>query len=260
MKNINKKKRLVTAVVVEDNMRISERIKWQIRTMFNQEIQVLSAKTFAEAKEILKLGVAEIWLVDFGLPDGNGEELIKLIRAQSTRIPIIAQTVITDLEYKVKIFENYERIKYLTKDTLFTQLTKAIFWARDEISYDLDYFISVPGKGYLESLSIHEIVYVMKLPGTQGLLLKLYDFEKKAYHDLEIKGMGLGQFLDENNKLGVFLRTHQSFVVNKKMIEIVYHMADQILMLYREEKDREIFVPIGPTYKRAVKAATKGLY
>ena len=253
------RKKLITVLLVEDNVPIANRIRWHITKAFNRELQVLVAKTFKEAKEIIEQGSVDIFIIDFGLPDGDGEDLIKMIRASTQVHPIIAQTTIQDKEYQLKIFKTYGRIKYLTKDILFEELEDCLMWARTEIANPLIQRLAIPGRSTLDSINIYEICFVERIAEARNLHIELYDSEAKAYKFSEIKNMSLDKFMTEYNALDIFLRCHQSYTVNKKMVEQVRYKDNEILMLYRREKDKEVLIPIGSTYKKSVLSQLKGL-
>ena len=254
------RRRLMTVAVIEDNKIISNQISWHITKTFNRELQVLTAKTHKDAVEIIEQGLADIYIVDFGLPDGDGEDLIKMIRAKSHIPPIIPQTTIQDMEYQLKIFKGYERIKYITKDVLFKELTTCLKWAKRDIEHSQGQRLLLPGRQLMDSLDIYEICYIEKIADVQGLNVVYYDFEARANGFKEIKYMGLDKFLEEYNKLNIFLRCHNSYIISKKMVEQVLVLDNELLMLCRGEKNMEIRIPIGPTFKKSVLSQLKGLY
>ena len=254
-----RKKSIITAVVIEDDKKIAGQIKWHILRAFNREIQVLTANTYKDALEIIEEGLAEIFIVDFGLPDGDGEELMRIIRAKTDFLPIIAQTTIQDVTYQLKIFKDYEPVKYLTKEVLFQELTKCLIWAKGKIENSLSHRLIIPGRRLLGSLGMYEVCYVEKIANSQNLHIELYDFEDKAYKFTVINNLSLEKFMTEYNGLDIFLRCHQSFIVSKKMIEQVYLLDNEILLLFRAEKGREILIPIGPAYRKSVLSQLKGL-
>lgn len=254
------KKRLITIMVVEDDLKILGRIRLQILRMFNREVQVLEAKNFKEAEQIIEQGLIHIAIIDILLPDGNGEDLIKQVRLHSRHIPIIVQTTIEDMAYQLKIFKGYDRIKYLTKETLFNDLTKALFWAKEEVTDALAYRLAIPGKKMMDSLDANQVCYVMTILNSHHLHVELYDFEAKTYSTTEIKNMNLEQFMGQYNAIGIFLRCQRGFIVNKRMIEKLFKNDNEILMLYRGKGGKEIRIEVGGTYKKDVLAQLKGLY
>jgi len=254
-----RKKSIITALVIEDDKRIAGQIKWHILTAFNRKIQILTAHTFKDAVEIIEGGLAEIFIVDFGLPDGDGEDLIKMIRAMPFPHPIIVQTTIQDKDYQLKIFKEYDRIKYLTKDTLFIDLTDSLKWAKKDIEASLTHRLLLPGRTLKDSLDMHEVCYIERIANSQNLHIEFYDSETRTYKFKEIKGMSLDRFMKEYNELDIFLRCHNSFIVSKKMIEQVLHLDDELLLIYRGERNSELRIPIGPTYKKSVLSQLKGL-
>jgi len=59
---------MVTILIVEDQAHILDQLEALLMTNF-KDIQTLKAQTFLDAKEIIEGGNADIFIVDFGLPD-----------------------------------------------------------------------------------------------------------------------------------------------------------------------------------------------
>ena len=255
-----RKKSIITALVIEDDKRIAYRIKCDILRDFNRKIQVLTAHTFKDAVEIIDQGRAEIFIIDIGLPDGDGEDLIRMVRAMPLPHPIIVQTTIQDMEYQLKIFKGYNRIKYLTKKDLFKDLAGYVEWAKEDIEASLAPRLLLPGRALKDSLNVYEVCYIQRIIGEQNLHVEFYDFNTQTYDFKEIKNMSLDGFLEEYNELDIFLRCNRSFIVNRRMIEQVLILDKELLMLYRGEGNSQLRIPIGPTYKTDVLSQLKGLY
>lgn len=253
------KKRFITVVVIEDNPKFLAQLEKEITWFFKREFQVRRAKTFKEAKEIIEQGFGEIFIIDLGLPDGHGEDLIEMIRERPIEYPIVVQTVNNDINHQLKIYKKYDNIVYLTKEELFQELTKRLAKARENIGNLLRNRIAIPGKQIIDSLRADEVCYVMTIPNSHHLHVELYDFENKTYSNVEIKNMNLEQFMREYNAIGMFLRCERGFIVNIKMIEKVFKQDNEILMLPRLN-DKEVRINIGGTFKKDALAKLKGLY
>ena len=254
------RKRLISILVVEDLPNIANLIKWTILKEFNRELQVLVAMKFEDAKEIIEQDLAEIYIIDFELPDGHGEDLIKMIRDKSNLPPIIAETVNNNINYQLDIFKKYDRIKYVTKDVLIKELPRCLLWAKNEVANTLSYRMAITGRKFQDSINLYEICYVERIVGASRLHVELYNFETRSYYVKEIRNIALHKLISEYNPLGNLLRCHNSYIINKKMVEKVSKSDSEILMLHRGEHEREVKIPIGSTYKKAVLYELKGLY
>ncbi|BCL71969.1 DNA-binding response regulator [Vibrio nigripulchritudo] len=84
-----------------------------------------SASCLAEAFELVKQHQYDLALVDLGLPDGNGRELIAHLRTQSSKTEIMVLTIFGDEDNVLKAIEAGAR-GYLLKDTPFEQIEQAI--------------------------------------------------------------------------------------------------------------------------------------
>ena len=253
------KRRMATVLVVEDDPVIARHIKFHIWKTFDRTLQVVVANDYQTAKELIEKGHIDIFMIDLILPDGHGEGLISLIREHSFKHPIIVQTVTEDLKYQNKIYREYGRIKYLTKSELYVSMEDVFLWAKKELDEIFKSRILLPGpkRG---SFSVTEVCYIERMPNSRNINIELYDVERKIFYYKEMRNLGLEKFLAAYNELGIFMRCHLSYIVNRLMIEEVDTLNNQILLLCRGEKDREIRIPIGPTHKKDILLQLRGLY
>ena len=157
------KRRMATVLVVEDDLVIAKHIKFYIWKTFDRAFQVLVANDYQTAKELIEKGNIDIYMIDFILPDGHGEDLIKLIREQSFKHPIIAQTITDDLKYQIKIYREYGRIMYLTKDELYQSIADAFSWAEKELEDLFKTRILIPGRKR-GSFNVNDVCYIERIP------------------------------------------------------------------------------------------------
>lgn len=245
----------MTVLIVEDRTYILDQLETLLKANFT-DIQILKAQTFLDAKEIIESGSADVFIIDFGLPDGDGIDLIKLIRQYYSRQqPIIVQTMKEELDYQLEIYKKYGNITYLTKKTVFSELVESVANAREDIQDQLNTRLMIPGKTIIEALDRREICFVSKLPNCNNLEVTSYDFQKEDFKYKEINEMSLARFLELYNESGFFIRCHRSYVVNKKMIQQVLRAEDKILLKYKGVK-----VDLGEAYKKDVLKALKGVF
>jgi DNA-binding LytR/AlgR family response regulator len=254
------RKKLLTILVVEDDLKIFKKIEWQILRTFNRQVQILKATTFEEGKDIILQGLVDISLIDLRLPDGHGEDLIALIRTQSLFQPIIVQTTETDTAYQAKVHNQYENLIYLTKEVLFDELATRLKKAKAKWQMYATLRLALPNQNKVDSIDINEVCYVSPIPSTANLHIEFYDFDQETYKSIEIKYMNLKQFMSTYNEVGYFLRCHNSFVVNKKMIHSYSRLDNQIKMLYPRKGQYDIMIGVSEKYKKDVKLQLKGLY
>ncbi len=79
-------------VIIEDDPRLRERLSMAL----NEEAGILVVGSFGTAQEALKSFVGlspDVLLVDIGLPDLSGVELIRRVRDRMPDVEIIAHTV-----------------------------------------------------------------------------------------------------------------------------------------------------------------------
>ena len=102
-----------TVLVVEDEIVVS----FFIRTLFEERgLRVAAATTAAEALELIenlgpKLGVA---IIDVGLPDTSGDQLVAPIRAVLPELPIVIATGFSETEFGRR-FQQDARVRVIGK-------------------------------------------------------------------------------------------------------------------------------------------------
>ena len=246
---------MITLLLVEDEKEILNHLTVLIKMAFD-DIQILKAQSFQEAKIIIESGVAEIFIIDFVLPDGDGLDLVKLIRANYSRHqPIIIQTKRTDQTYQLAIYKQYGNIIYLTKETVFSELVEHVANAREDVKDQQGDRLMIPGKTVSEALDKREICFISKLPNCNNLEVTSYDAKTEDFKYKEIVEMSLNRFLEIYNQSNLFIRCHRSYVVNKKMVENILHTENKILLMYKNVK-----IELGESYKKDVQNAMKGVF
>jgi CheY-like chemotaxis protein len=102
-----------TVLIVEDEIVVS----FFIRTLFEERgLQVAVAATAAEALQLIQaagpaLGAA---IIDVGLPDGPGDQLVAPIRAMLPELPIVIATGFSETEFGRR-FQEDTRLRVIGK-------------------------------------------------------------------------------------------------------------------------------------------------
>jgi two-component system response regulator AtoC len=95
--------------------------------------EVLEAATLAEAREKIKLGSADIILLDVQLPDGYGPMLLDEIANMAMRPPVIIITAYGHIDMAVEAMKNGAH-DFLQKPVQFTSLEKSIQRAQEMVA------------------------------------------------------------------------------------------------------------------------------
>ena len=116
---------LSPSLVVEDDPAMRERLGHVLATLGNDGQQIAWADSVAAAKELLGTQSFGIALVDIGLPDGSGVELISWMQAQHPKVPAV---VISTFRTEEVIFAALRAgaIGYLLKDRDDLELSMAL--------------------------------------------------------------------------------------------------------------------------------------
>ncbi len=108
-----------SVLIVEDD----DAIRWHFERSIEQHSGLTlhgSAATFAAARELMSC-CPDVLLVDLGLPDGNGADLIRLLKAASPHSEAIVITVFSD-EFRVVEAIRAGAVGYLLKDSMTTDI------------------------------------------------------------------------------------------------------------------------------------------
>jgi len=101
----------VKVLIVEDNKQLIEDLS---EFLANNGFVVEQAQSFAEAADKTAIYQYDMVLIDLGLPDGNGLDLIPIIRQDRPDTSILMLTANDGVDYKVKALE-WGADDYLTK-------------------------------------------------------------------------------------------------------------------------------------------------
>jgi two-component system, OmpR family, response regulator len=85
-------------LLVEDNSRLVELLSERIH---GAGWRVDCLATVAEAEVVSRIGEHDLMLIDIGLPDGDGLELIREIRRQGNDVPIIVVSALGSIEDRI---------------------------------------------------------------------------------------------------------------------------------------------------------------
>ncbi len=98
------KSALTRVLVVEDDREFRESLTTLLRSRFDSRC----VGTAADAFEVLADFDPDVCLVDLGLPDIDGEELIRKLQARNAEVPIVVLTVATS---GARILGRCERVR-----------------------------------------------------------------------------------------------------------------------------------------------------
>ncbi len=118
----------ITVVLVEDDTPMREELERMAGS--HPGLRLLgSAGTLAEARALLERCAPEVVVVDLGLPDGDGVELIAALARTSPQAVALVTTVFGDEVHVIRAIEAGAR-GYLLKDTSLDEFARAIQMVR----------------------------------------------------------------------------------------------------------------------------------
>jgi DNA-binding NarL/FixJ family response regulator len=114
----------ITVAVVEDEREVRALFEMAVRS--NPRLSLaFSADSAAAALELAAQRPAQVYLVDLGLPDRDGRDVIRWISAQQPQASVMVVTVFGDDKHVVSSFEA-GAVGYLLKDTPPHEIARAI--------------------------------------------------------------------------------------------------------------------------------------
>lgn len=116
--------RPIRLTIVEDKTRTRERIVHLIQQQLSSA-QITQFAQFSTAQTFAKHEKQDYWLVDLGLPDGSGIDLIRLIRRQDAHTLILVISVFGDVDNIVASIQAGAN-GYLLKDAVEQDLVQAV--------------------------------------------------------------------------------------------------------------------------------------
>jgi two-component system, NtrC family, response regulator AtoC len=120
----------ITVLIVDDE----ENTRMNLEALLKDEgYHTLLAATYAEAREQVQSGDADVVLLDMQLPDGYGPNLIVEMANMPYQPPVIMITGYGDIETAVEIMKS-GAMDFLTKPLDFERLTKSLKRASDLVS------------------------------------------------------------------------------------------------------------------------------
>lgn len=114
----------ITVGVVEDEHEVRVRFERAVRAHESLSL-VFSADTAASALQLAATRPAQVYLVDLGLPDRDGREVIRWICKHQPQASVMVVTVFGDDPHVVSSFEA-GAVGYLLKDTPAEQIASSI--------------------------------------------------------------------------------------------------------------------------------------
>jgi len=115
---------MIRLVLIDDH----ELIRSGLRRAFESEADcdvVAEAATCAEATEVLTLADPDVVVVDVSLPDGNGLDLVRKLRAASARLGIVVLTMFSSDEHLFRALESGASA-FVTKAESTSELVAAV--------------------------------------------------------------------------------------------------------------------------------------
>ncbi|MCW8917039.1 MAG: response regulator [Magnetovibrio sp.] len=86
-------------LLVEDNLRLSSLVR---RGLEKEDFAVDGVGTLADASEALEMAPYDLLILDLGLPDGDGLDLLQRLRGEGSSLPVLVLTARDGVDERVK--------------------------------------------------------------------------------------------------------------------------------------------------------------
>jgi len=165
-------KRNISILYVDDNDFIREEAVEYLSLLYTN---VLEAKNGQEALEIYASSKPDIIITDIEMPIINGLQMVKAIRRNDKKIPIIIVTAFMDTEYLLEAIE-LRLVKYIIKPMTNHKLDIALTLAHECLEEDSDMcIVQLSSNSYYDRLNRTLIINnkVIQLTNNELMLLDL---------------------------------------------------------------------------------------
>jgi len=246
------RKKLVRVLIVAKDMKLANQILWKVRETIPQPLKILREIKFDVARDIIERGMADIFVIGTKLLEGDGEDLIKLIRKLYPEHLIIIHLENDDVHYQLNLYKKYRNIICISKNELFEGLTTPLLDAHINVERYKSHKLVFP----TITININDVSYITT--SKNMIYIEVYDWEKEKFYCVSRK-MSMTGFLEEYNGDSDFIRCHGSYIVNKRMIERIDPSGDYLVLVPRLPNGNEIPIPISDTYRANFPAQWKGM-
>jgi len=165
-------KKNISILYVDDNDFIREEAVEYLSLLYTN---VLEAKNGQEALELYALSKPDIIITDIEMPIINGLQMVKAIRRNDKKIPIIIVTAFMDTEYLFEAIE-LRLVKYIIKPMTNHKLDIALTLAHECLEEDSDMcIVQLASNSYYDRLNRTLIINnkVIQLTNNELMLLDL---------------------------------------------------------------------------------------
>jgi len=140
----------VRVLVVDDDMRISELHRRFVEKLVDFEV-VGVANNIADASEMVEILQPDLVLLDLFFPEGNGMDLLKLIRSSEQPCDVILITAAREMS----------SLQEALRGGVFDYIIKPVFFPRfqDSLQKFYDYRIQLQAGGALEQKDIDRLLH-----------------------------------------------------------------------------------------------------
>ena len=248
-----------TILIVDNNEdNLQDLVNWICTERF--DIQILTASTYVEGKELMKSNHIDIIVLEIKLTDTDDELGLRLAEQYREIYPfntIIFQTIRDDYKYRADIHDHMGTHVYIPK----TELTREKFI--DIIKQEIERFkVQFVNKIYIYQrdkkvpIDANAILYLEKVTETKDIKMYIYDREAEEVKVEFLSNLSLEKLLRLPGAANLF-RCHKSYIVNKQMIiksMITDEEGDSFKLRYTDD-----LVPIGRKFRKEAAQMLQGI-
>lgn len=230
-------------LIIEDNQALLDLIKERLIEL-HQIYEVETASSLNEAFSVVEKQHVDLFIVDIGLPDGSGYDLIRKIRSTDqyhyTDVFIITGMLESRDEIIQGLNENLFR-RYFTKPIDLEALSEAVV---ESLSLTLkkrdNDRIQIQRKSVNMIFLYENIVYIETNNKMTTVVCKDGSYQIGRYP--------LARLLKELPE-EIFIRTARSFVVNLNEVQLYYKTNGQYMLKFHQI---DSLVPVGNLYRAQI--------
>lgn len=236
---------MFTVLIAESDNQIKEAIR-----QMEQDLRILVVPNLKRALEVAELEAIDIFMLDIGLANEQGLELVKKLRESYPHQPIIIGSSEKELSFPKLVHDEIENLAFLEKPYSLDKLAMKIKRALDIAEHQTSKKLIVEQKGFTHLFEIQDIMYIGSIKGAKELEIVLYDRVKKRLINKTLKGITLNKLMADLPYKKALIRCHNSYIVNPQMIVKWNHspmQGNSVILKYQD-----IEIPIGKTYRNNI--------
>ena len=170
------RRKSVTILIVAKTNKLLDTLQWGVRVALNDRpMRILKETKLQAASEVIRSGKVDIFIIGTKVADGNGEELIKLIRELHPKHSLTVHLDEDDeSQYQLGLYNKYDNIKCIPGENFAVELESPLQKACNEIDTCKQRPVAFSGSSEVVYADVDQICFITTL-GDGTLHVEMYN-------------------------------------------------------------------------------------